>query len=696
MSGWTISPGQAYPLGATLVAEGETPGVNFALVSTRATRVELCLFDAEGHEQRLVLPTREHEVHCGFVPGASAGLVYGYRVHGPYQPEQGLRFNPHKLLLDPYAREIVGHYEPLELHCGYRRGHPEGERALDTRDNAVQALRARVTSPLRTSLAAPPRIPLAETLLYELHVKGFTKLNTQLPPELRGTYAGLAHPASVDYLRALGVTSLSLLPVHYSLSEPHLRPLGLRNYWGYNTIGFFCPDPRLSSTPEDPSATRAEFRAMVSSLHAAGLEVLLDVVFNHSAEAGADGPTLSFRGIDNTLYYRLDPDAPHAYLNWSGCGNSLDLWQPRVTQLVLDSLRYWVAEMGVDGFRFDLAPALGRTRTHFDAHAPLLVALDQDPILRRAKLIAEPWDLGPEGYQAGRFPGRFCEWNDHYRDDVRRVWLRGDRDRGAFARRLAGSSDRFHHGLRRPSASVNFLTAHDGFPLADALSYDHKHNLANGEHNRDGHSHEISHNCGVEGDDAPAQVLATRQRLARAMLTTLLSSLGTPMLLAGDELGHSQGGNNNAYCQDNAISWIDWDAADLELLAFVRHLIQLRRELAVLRVDQWLSDHGGDTPPVEWLRPDGAPLDVDDWHDPSRRALAMILGSGPEAVALLFNPDPEPARFRLPPEIWCQRLDSAALGGPLELHGFATVSARAVVILSRPPSATPRSAISPR
>ncbi|MCA9696102.1 MAG: glycogen debranching protein GlgX, partial [Myxococcales bacterium] len=414
------------------------------------------------------------------------------------------------------------------------------------RDNADLALKARVAAPL--DRASSVRIPLADTVLYELHVKGFTKLHPGVPEALRGTYAGLAHPAVIDYLQRLGVTTLSLLPVHYRLSESHLRPLGLVNYWGYNTLGFFCPDPRLSSTPDDPTATRHEFRAMVEALHAAGFEVVLDVVYNHTAEAGDDGPLLSFRGLDNALYYRLSRENKAHTENWSGCGNTLDVYHPRVTQLVLDSLRHWVGEYGVDGFRFDLAPVLGRTDRGFDPHSPFFMALSQDPLLARAKLIAEPWDIGPGGYQLGRFPGRFLEWNDRYRDDLRRFWLRRDLGRGDLARRLTGTAELFNHDGRVPGASVNFITAHDGFTLADVVSYQQRHNYANGEHNRDGHHANYSCNCGVEGPSEEPQVRLMRARLERAMLTTLLISQGTPMLLAGDEFGNSQGGNNNAYC----------------------------------------------------------------------------------------------------------------------------------------------------
>jgi isoamylase len=694
--------GLPYPLGAT-IRDG---GVNFAVVSEHATKIELCIFDAEGHERRLPLPGRAHDVRFGFLPDAGPGLVYGLRAHGPYAPREGHRFNPNKLLLDPYAREIVGAFAWSELHFGYAS--EPATASLDPRDNAAQMLKARVAAALPAAERVSLPIPIADTILYELHVKGFSKLNLAIPEPLRGTYAGLAHPACTGYLRALGVTTLSLLPVHYCISEQHLTPLGLVNYWGYNTLGWFCPDPRWSSTPTDPTATRTEFRAMVQALHDAGLEVVLDVVFNHSAEADERGPTLSLRGLDNALYYRSRPDDPARSLDYSGCGNSLDLGQPRVTQLVLDSLRCWVHDMGVDGFRFDLATSLGRARGGFDPHAPSFVALLQDPALAGAKLIAEPWDLGPDGYQLGRFPGRFVEWNDRYRDGMRRAWLHRDVRRGELARRLAGSNDRFHHGLRRPSASVNFITAHDGFTLADLVSYARKHNLANGEHDRDGHDHNFSDNCGVEGPTEDEAILAQRRRLVRAMLASLLLSQGTPMLLAGDELGHSQAGNNNAYCQDNAITWLDWADVDHELLGFVRELIALRRGHATLRRDRWLSDRVGQAgpepqpteptgpldhaepadstgPPVEWRRPDGAIMSVADWDTTSHQQLAVRLGHASDELLMLFNPALEAVLFSLPAGPWTLALCSDALGSPAtDGPGTLRVGAQSVVVLTHP------------
>ena len=685
-----LTPGLPYPLGATLADDGS---INFAVVSEHATAIELCLFDGGGLELRLELPAQTDGVFHGALQGPTigAGLVYGYRAHGPYAPRSGHRFNPAKLLLDPYAREIVGAFTWDDRVFGYQRAHPDGAGSLDSRDSAPVVPKARVAAPLPP--AGPGiRVPAADTVLYELHVKGFSRQNHEVPTPLRGTYAGLAHAASIEHLRRLGVTTLCLMPVHYAISERHLASLGLRNYWGYNTLGWLCPDPRLSSRPDDPSATRAEFRAMVDALHAAGFEVVLDVVYNHSAEGNELGPTLSLRGLDNHLYYRLAHDDLSRCVDWSGCGNTLDTGQPRVVQLVLDSLREWVTSYGVDGFRFDLAPVLGRNPARgggFDPNAPLLVALRQDPILARTKLIAEPWDVGPDGYLLGRFPGRFLEWNDRYRDGLRRFWLQRGVSRGELARRIAGSSDRFHHGLRRPSASINFITAHDGFTLLDVVSYARKHNLANGEHDRDGHDHNFSINCGVEGPSHDPIVVERRARLRRALLASLFVSQGTPMLLAGDELGHTQGGNNNAYCQDNPTSWLDWSAADPSLLAFVRACIELRRSHPALRRDLWLRDDGPHetdrTVPVEWRRPDGASMRVDDWHDDRHHCLGLRLGDPDDALLLLFNAELDAVEFTLPPGAWTRVLDSATPSAPQSAHRSPTitVAGESLLVLAR-------------
>ena len=680
-----LPAGRPYPLGATL----RDGGVNFAVFAGDAQALALCVFDAAGQETRLALTHCDDGVWHGFLAGAEAGLVYGLRAHGRYVPDQGLRHNLHKLLLDPYAQEIVGHFSWRDEHYGHQCGHPDGHLSFDRRDNAPWMLKARVAAALPTlPTPSPPHTPLAESVLYELHVKGYTRLHPGVPEALRGTYAGLAQPVVIDHLRRLGVTAVSLLPVHYAIDEARLSELGLVNYWGYNTLGFFAPDRRLSATPDDPTATRHEFRAMVQALHAAGIEVLLDVVYNHSAEAGEDGPTLSLRGLDNAAAYRLMPEDRSRYDNYTGCGNTLKLSHPRMLQLVLDSLRHWVSEYGVDGFRFDLAPVLGRVECDFEAGSAVLAAMLQDPVLARCKLIAEPWDVGPHGYQLGRFPGRFAEWNDRFRDSTRLFWTTRGVGRGEFARRLLASNDRFHHGRRAPGASVNFVCAHDGFTLHDLVSYNHKHNLANGELNRDGHHANFSTNCGVEGPSSDAAVLAQRARLVRAMLASTLLAQGTPMLLAGDELGHSQRGNNNAYCQDNATSWIDWTRADAALMDYTARLIRLRRDHVALRQDHWLADGNGPdrAPDARWLAPDAnvsREMTVDDWHDSRRHALGLWLTPPNGAAVLLWvNAEAAPLRCVLPPGRWTLTLDSSRdLTEELPLDTTVDVPAQAVLVL---------------
>ncbi len=658
-----LAAGRPYPLGAHC----RDGGVNFCVFSAHAEALTLCVYDAQGEHElsRHAFTEQRDGLWHGFLPGAGAGLVYGLRAHGRYQPEAGHRFNPHKLLLDPAAREIVGRFAWRDEHFGWPVGHPDEHRAFDTRDNGRWALKARVAAPLPPlpAPAAIPHRPLAESVLYELHVKGFSRLNEAVPAPLRGTYAGLAHQASIAHLTRLGITAVSLLPVHYALPEQRLVDLGLTNYWGYNTLGFFAPDPRLSATPQDPTATRHEFRAMVEALPAAQIEVILDVVYNHTAESDERGPTLSFRGLDNAAWYRLPVEDRSRYDNFIGCGNTLNLAHPRVAQFVLDSLRHWVSEYRVDGFRFDLAPVLGRGgHAAFEPQAAFFALLEQDPQLARCKLIAEPWDVGPHGYQLGRFSGRFAEWNDRFRDSTRLYWLSRGVGRGEFARRLLASSDKFHHGTRRPSASINFVAAHDGFTLRDVVSYAHKHNQANGEHNRDGHHANFSTNCGVEGPTDDAGIVAQRRRLARALLATALLAQGTPMLLAGDEFGHTQRGNNNAYCQDNATTWLDWPRADAALIDFTARLVALRRSLPALRQDRWLSDapraDGGHD--VQWLSPAGRAMTVDDWHDSSRHALGLLLApAGSTAVLLLANAEPQATRFTLPAGGWRRVLDSS-------------------------------------
>ena len=691
-----LQPGRPYPLGAC-VRDG---GVNFAVFSEHATALDLVGFDARGQREiaRHRLPACSDGVWHGFLPGAAAGLVYGLRAHGDYRPEAGHRFNHHKLLLDPYAREIVGELRWRDEHFGYRRGAADSHRSFDARDNAAFALKARVVAdgPQRPRVARAP-VPRADVLLYELHVKGFTRRHPDVPPPLRGTFAGLGHAAAIAHLQALGITTVSLQPVHYALTEERLVELGLVNYWGYNTIGYFCPDPRLSSTPTDPAATRAEFRAMVDALHAAGLEVLIDVVFNHTAEGSELGPTLSLRGLDNSVWYRLQHGDRARYNDVTGCGNTVNVGHPRVTQFVLDVLRYWVDDMGVDGFRFDLAPVLGRTAHGFDPLAPFFVALLQDPVLARARLVAEPWDLGPGGYQLGRFPDRFLEWNDRFRDGMRQFWLTRGVDRAEFARRLLASSDRFCHGRRAPTASVNYIASHDGPTLHDLVTYARKHNQANGENNHDGQSVTHSINCGVEGETAAPAVNRQRLRLKRALLATLLLAQGTPMLLAGDEFGRTQRGNTNAYCQDNETSWIDWPRADRELRDFVAQLARLRKAGIALARDRWYSaqPHGDGRRDAIWLAPEGREMSVDDWHDRQRHCIGVRVAAPAHPDALLiFNAETDAVGFDLPAGRWRVVLDSSGdvpLGAePIAAHARYEVPAQSVLALLLEPSAADR------
>ncbi|MET3442324.1 glycogen operon protein [Variovorax paradoxus] len=659
-----LNTGSPFPLGATLSPHG----VNFALVAPNAETVELCLFDTTGRneQQRIRLPAFTDGVWHGLLPSGRAGLVYGFRVHGPWAPHKGQRFNPAKLLLDPYAREIVGTYDGSDLFLGHDPANPDQR---NTRDNAAVALKARVAA--AGGISPSPghaRIPAGERVLYELHVRGQTRLHPAVPAALRGTYAGLAEPAVLDHLQGLGVTTLSLMPVQHRADEQRLLAMGLGNYWGYNTIGWFAPETRYWSGRAGTTPA-SEFRAMADAVHARGMELVIDVVYNHSAETDEFGPTLSLRGIDNALYYHLRPDDRALYANWTGCGNCLNLAEPRVLQLVMDSLRYWACELGVDGFRFDLAPVLGRGADgNFDSRAPFFAAMAQDPVLSRTLLIAEPWDIGAGGYRSGEFPSGWLEWNDRYRDTQRGFWLRQGREGatglGDFAHRFTASSAQFANHGRAPTASVNFITAHDGFTLRDLLCYEERHNLANGENNRDGHAHNLSNNCGIEGPSDDPAVLAERNRLQRALLATLLLSQGTPMLLAGDELGHSQQGNNNAYCQDNETTWLAWigthepasEAARLS--AFVARLIALRREAPALRSTRWWPANPPDgAAGIRWLRPDGGPMQETDWsHGTALAILFEAAATDATAWLVLVNAGPETVSFTLPSGAWRCRL----------------------------------------
>jgi isoamylase len=644
-----LEPGRDEPFGA----QARDGGVNFAVWSEHATRVELCVFDAKGETEvrRFDLLGPRHDVWSGFLHGAAPGLVYGLRVHGPDAPDHGHRFNANTVLLDPYAREIV----------------TSGIGAL---------LRARVAAPpqRRERPVAPPRHDATTLRLYEVHVKGFTRLHPEIPAELRGTYLGMAHPSAVAHLHKLGINAVSLLPIQHHLDESFATERGLTNYWGYNTLGFFAADPRFSTQPDNPGVANDEFRRMVIALHEQGIAVILDVVFNHTPEGDHRGPTLSWRGIDNANWYTLVPHDRAHYLNHSGCGNTLNVAHPRVAQFVMDSLRFWVDQMGVDGFRFDLAPVLGRGPDGFDERAPFFVALQQDPLLARAHWIAEPWDNGPDGYQLGRFPGRFLEWNDKFRDTMRAYWLHRGVDRGQFVRRFFASNDVFHH-RRRPAASINFVAVHDGFTLADTVSYSHKHNQANGEDNRDGRDGEACHNFGIEGPTSDPSILQTRQSVQRAMLATMLLAQGTPMLAAGDELGRSQQGNNNAWCQDKPLNWIDWDKADKDLVDFCASVLALRSAEPALSHRGWFEhDHG--TWRLRWQAPAGHDMQIADWHRHDEHALACMVLHAPAQEAttptqqlqphlwLAFNPHAEPQSFKLPPGHWALVLDSSATATP--------------------------------
>ena len=629
-----IREGSPFPLGANW----DGLGVNFALFSAHATKVELCLFDDAGEREleRLELPEYTDEVWHGYLPEARPGTIYGYRVHGPYEPEAGHRFNPNKLLLDPYARAIVGDLTWGPELFGYRLETGD-DLTFDTRDSGDHMPRCRVIDPAFTwGRERSPQVPWERTIFYETHVKGFTRLHPGLPEEMRGTYDGLASAEVIAYLRGLGVTSVELLPIHSFVNDSMLLDKGLTNYWGYNTISFFAPARRYA---RNQAFAFSEFKEMVARLHDANLEVILDVVYNHTAEGNEKGPTLSFKGIDNASYYRL-LDTPRYYINDTGTGNTLNLSHPRVLQLVTDSLRYWATEMRVDGFRFDLATILGREPYGFDEGGGFLDTCRQDPVLSRAKLIAEPWDIGPGGYQVGGFPPGWAEWNDRFRDTVRAFW-KGDEGQAAeLASRLTASGDKFNRRGRKPWASVNFIAAHDGFTLNDLVSYDEKHNAANGEDNRDGHSHNLSWNHGVEGPTDDPEIHELRERQKRNMLATLLLAQGTPMLLAGDEFGRTQQGNNNTYCQDNALNWVDWtgiDAAGQGLAAFARKLIALRQGFAVLRRARFLTgahDEVAGAKDATWLCPDGSEMDPEHWSDPNTRCFGVLLDGRAQATGI--------------------------------------------------------------
>jgi len=683
----TCLPGKPYPQGATW----DGAGVNFSLYSERATSVELCLFDAVDASHCECVTLREctgYVWHC-YLPGIRIGQLYGYHVQGPYDPEHGDRFNPAKLLIDPYARAVCG---PLNWDApvfGYKIGDPKEDLSCDTSDDAWGVPKGVVTtSHFDWENDRPPLTPLHDSIVYELHVKGFTARHPEIPEELRGKYAGLAHPVAIDYLKKLGITAVELMPVHDFVDDKHLRERGLRNYWGYNSVNFFAPEARYSASG-DRGDQIGEFKAMVKALHRAGIEVILDVVYNHTAEGNQMGPTLSFRGIDNATYYRLVADHPRYYMDFTGTGNTLNVRHPQVLKLIMDSLRYWVQEMHVDGFRFDLAAALARELHDVDRLSAFFDIINQDPVVSQVKLIAEPWDVGQGGYQVGKFPPLWAEWNGRYRDVVRRYWKGDDGQLAELGYRLTGSSDLYQRDGRHPSASINFITAHDGFTLRDLVSYDQKHNEANGEENRDGTNDNHSRNYGAEGETQDPKIREVRQRQMRNFLFTLLISQGVPMICGGDEIGRTQGGNNNAYAQDNPISWYDWNLDDAArgLLEFTRRLVELRRQHPNLHRRKFFQDrridpggsarevNGREHMDITWLRPDGEQMTTEEWQQGwvrciglqlSGRTLDDVNGVGEairdETFLILLNPHHEPIRFFMPRiegTAWEVALDSA-------------------------------------
>lgn len=703
---YSVWPGDAYPLGSKY----DGAGTNFALFSDVAESVDLCLVDENDNETRIKLEEKDNNVwHC-YLPGILPGQRYGYRVHGPWDPDNGKRCDSSKFLVDPYARAFVGEYDGHPSLFSYDIMDPENPHGRNTEDSLPHSMKSVVVSPFFDwGNDQLPRTPYHETVIYEAHVKGMTMTHPDIPDNLRGTYAGLAHPKIIEYLVDLGITAIELMPVHQFMQDDRLRELGLRNYWGYNTFGFFAPQNDYSSA-DTPGAAVAEFKAMVRSFHEAGIEVILDVVYNHTAEGNHMGPTISFRGIDNQAYYRLvDGDERH-YMDYTGTGNSLNVRDPHSLQLIMDSLRYWVTEMHVDGFRFDLASTLARELHDVDRLATFFDLVQQDPVVSQVKLIAEPWDIGEGGYQVGNFPPLWTEWNGKYRDTVRDFWRGEPATLGEFASRLTGSSDLYAHNGRRPTASINFVTAHDGFTLNDLVSYNEKHNMANGEDNRDGESHNRSWNCGVEGPTDDPEILQLRAQQRRNFLTTLLLSQGTPMISHGDEMARTQDGNNNVYCQDNELAWIDWEQAveHKDLLSFTRRLLRIRAEHPVFRRRRFLAGGplGADVRErdIAWLVPDGQLMTQDDWDFAFGKSLMVFLNGDAivepdyrgqkmedDSFILMFNAHHEAIDFTLPPEHfgmkWKLLVDTTeAIGYPLEeltieAGGTLTVPARSSMLL---------------
>lgn len=695
-----IWPGDDSPLGASF----DGIGANFAVFSDVAEAVELCLFDDEGVETRVELPESSGYVWHGYLPDVTPGQRYGYRVHGPYNPAEGLRCNPHKLLLDPYARAIEGDVLWDEAVFPYRFDDPE---ARNDDDSAPYVPRSVVVNPFfEWEGDQLLRTPWSDTVIYEVHVKGATMRHPDIEPELRGTYAGMSHPAFVEHLTTLGITAVEVLPVHQFVHDKHLADRGLRNYWGYNSIGFFAPHNEYDHRGQRGEQMQ-DFKQMVKTMHAAGIEVILDVVYNHTAEGNHLGPVLSFKGIDNGAYYRLVDDDPQYYMDYTGTGNSLNMRNPYVLQLVMDSLRYWVTEMHVDGFRFDLASTLARGLHEVDRLSAFFDLIQQDPTISTVKLIAEPWDVGEGGYQVGNFPPQWAEWNGQYRDCLRDYWRGADQKLAEFAYRFTGSSDLYQDDGRRPHASINFITAHDGFPLHDLVSYNDKHNEANGEDNRDGNDDNRSWNCGVEGPTDDPDVLALRRRQQRNLLTSLFLSQGIPMLLGGDEIGRTQQGNNNAYCQDDEISWLDWEHADEGLLEFSRSLIRFRRDHRVFRRRSFFQGrpiHGTDVSDISWFTPTGVAMDEGHWGEDTAKALMVFLNGDAiergrrgedytdDSFLVLFNAHHEPVEFTVPDSMWgdewhrsidtcVEALDD--LDDTLKPGDIVAVEARSLLVLRR-------------
>ncbi len=696
-------PGDDYPLGASY----NGVGTNFALHAERSHRVELCLIDEADVEHRLPLEEKNSGVWHTYLPMVGPGQRYGYRVHGPWNPAHGLRFNPHKLLLDPYATAITGMQDNTQAVLGHRRHDPD---VMDPSDSFGHTMLSVVTSPFFDWTGDRRlRRPYNETVIYEAHVKGMTMRHPDIPRVLRGTYAGLAHPAMIEYLLELGINAIELMPIHQFVQDGFLQATGRRNYWGYNTIGFFAPHNEYAATGTLGEQV-TEFKGMVKQLHIAGIEVILDVVYNHTAEGNDHGPTLSFRGIDNPGYYRLVPNDPRHYFDTTGTGNSMNVRSPHSLQMIMDSLRYWVTEMHVDGFRFDLASSLAREFHSVDKLSTFFDLVHQDPVVSQAKLIAEPWDLGEGGYQVGNFPSLWTEWNGKYRDTTRDYWRGEHATLPEFASRFTGSSDLYLNNGRSPHASINFVTAHDGFTLADLVSYNRKHNAANGEENRDGESHNRSWNCGVEGPTDDPAILALRARQRRNIMATLLLSQGVPMISHGDEIGRTQHGNNNGYCQDNELSWMDWDAVDEDMLSFTRLLIKLRMKHPIFRRRRFFEGRRiakwDNVPDISWLQPDAEPMTTRDWEVGYARTLTVVLNGSAlnekdrfgrpqedRSFALFFNSAAQPTRCLIPGRaagtVWSEVLDTANWPttptlAPVTLNAgeYRDVHARSVVVLS--------------